>query len=54
MKRLPFIKSNDLQKIKANLGAYVNNFKEDSSSWLKDELGPNVFAESKLDMLKFT
>ncbi len=50
MKRLPFIKSNDLQKIKANLGAYVNNFKEDSSSWLKDELGPNVFAESKLDM----
>lgn len=50
MNKLPFIKSDDLQKIKVNIDSYKKYFKEDSNSWLYDELGPNAFEESILDM----
>ncbi|MDY6286649.1 MAG: DUF6339 family protein [Lachnospiraceae bacterium] len=50
MKRLPFIKNDDLQAVKANAGAYKDYFKEDTNTWLFDEFGPDFFEQSKLDM----
>lgn len=50
MKRLPFIKNDDLQALKANAGAYKDHFKEDANTWLIDEFGQNFFEKSRLDM----
>ena len=50
MKRLPCIKNDDLQAVKANAGAYKDYFKEDTNTWLFDEFGPDFFEQSKLDM----
>lgn len=50
MKRIPFIKSDDLQAIKVNLESYKDYFKEDTNEWLYDEIGQHVFEESKLEL----
>ena len=45
--KLQFVSYDNLDTIKSNLPIWVENFKSDSSDWLKTELGNSLFTDTK-------
>lgn len=45
--KLQFVSYDNIDIIKSNLKSWVDNFKQDSSDWLQDELGNALFSDTK-------
>lgn len=45
--KLQFVSYDNLDNIKSNLNAWVDNFKLNSSDWLQEELGNSLFSDTK-------
>ncbi len=45
--KLQFVSYDNIDIIKSNLKSWVDNFKQDSSEWLQEELGNALFSDTK-------
>ena len=45
--KLQFVSYDNIDIIKSNLKSWVDNFKQDSSDWLQEELGNALFSDTK-------
>ena len=45
--KLQFVSYDNIDIIKSNLKNWIDNFKQDSSNWLKEELGNALFSDTK-------
>jgi hypothetical protein len=45
--KIQFIKWDNLYSIKSNLNTYANKFKDNTNSWLQNELNSNIFVDTK-------
>ena len=53
--KLQFVSFDNLDAIKANLSSWTDNFKQNSSSWLTEELDNSLFLDTKYgDIPDFT
>ena len=46
--KIQFVSYDNIDIIKSNIGGLFENFKQDSSEWLQEEFGNELFSDTKL------